>query len=353
MVAAQEPMLPNAKRQRLNQIDGLNDPEITKKEMEHLFHLKQHDQPNHKDDSLEASLHSMTGHYHSPGDSHHMIRVSTAASSTVSISQSTDFTSMDALSTTAAIHSNPALTPSQEPSVSKDKAAETYYRQIIHRSSRVGDRYQAMTLPLPSSNTKNEAKYGGIAVEAESPTTLAAEMRQQRDQKREALNEKMSESLDDDDEEAELEETANGNVNGNNSFYGMNFDDEEDDDEDDEDFNIEDACNEETQSKRPMQGIIGRRSDWLCGDDGAPNDKNARCQYLVKWKDSVQPIWEFADDLEMYQQEIDQFEEDELDDELDEEMIGAVCRNMNGNQDKAAQPSSLDDSPYDICSWMA
>merc|ERR1712087_414977 len=94
----------------------------------------------------------------------------------------------------------------------------------------------------------------------------------------------------------------------------MNFDeDEEDDDDDDEDFNIEDMDENGGGDKRVMLGIIGRRSDWLSGDKDAPNGQNVQWQYLVKWKDVAQPVWEFAADLEMYQEDIDRFEEDELD----------------------------------------
>jgi len=77
-------------------------------------------------------------------------------------------------------------------------------------------------------------------------------------------------------------------------FTDMNFDD--DDDEDDEDFNMDEYIkgnDNKDDGVRGIEGIMGRRSDWLPGDDGKPNDGNTRIQYLVKWKDSPTPVWIF------------------------------------------------------------
>ena len=274
-----DPLLPEPKKRKLN--------EITKEDTDFLLQFKA---------QQSVSLH--TTYSHNPNN---FFPAESTASST------NDVIAIDALSNKATTHS---IAP-------HDKIAEKYYRQIVQRSSRIGDEYQAITLPTPSKSADNE-KYGGSPIKNECPTIIAEKLRKERNAKRNCL--------DDDDDDCH-NETMHGLMN----LTDINFDEDEDED-DDEDFNLNeyDVGQSKNESLRIMEGIMGRRSDWLYGDDGVPNDQNTKLQYLVKWKDSKQPIWEFADNLEAYRHKIDLFEDDEMEDVLCDAVI------MNQNDGTAA-----------------
>eukprot|EP01084_Bolivina_argentea_P018460 34374_1 len=327
-MTANEPLLPQSKRQKLNNNDtNNNDSEITQEDMEFLFQLKQQNNV--------SSLHASTNNT----DINHVSYFATP-----SIANTNNSTALDALSTTATIHTNPSIhieDINEYKQDKKDKAKEIYYRQIIQRSSRVGDKYQALILPTANSKDNDkyggflqndDGKYGGSPIKIDSPDSVGNQLRDTRNKKRNELLDKMKKM----NEDEQCNHNGNGNVNGYMNFNDINFDDDidDDDDDDDEDFNMDEYNgNVNNINKRIMEGIMGRKSDWLPGDDGVPFDNNTRLQYLVKWKDSKEPVWEFADELEDgYQEQIDQFEDDEMEDMLEMDINDTI--NIEKNYEK-------------------
>eukprot|EP01084_Bolivina_argentea_P008150 15239_1 len=322
-----EPLLPDTKKHKTDE----NDQEITQEDMAFLFQLKQ------QQNGL-SSLHEMNRSVNVTTDINH-----TSYFAAPSIASTNNSTTMDALSTTATTHTNPPanfdlMTDNQNNH--KDKAAEKYYRQIVHRSSRVGQSYQASFLPKVQTQDADDAKYGGSASTADSPTTIGEKLRDERNEKRNNLDQTCT-----NDEENE-EKHNNNNIGAMMAFNNMNFDEEEEDDEDDEDFNM-DAYENDNAAIRVMEGIIGRRCDWLAGDDGKPFDDNTRIQYLVKWKDSAQPVWEYADELEQYQMKVDHFEDDDMEEDAFREMNPIRTEEQKSEQVIQMKPIPTEDTAKD------